>query len=1192
MAPQQNQQADIVNPTENQIRHLRWLSWILFALVVISFIILIIILRGLCTNVWYINFLGLNDKLCSSSSVGLNPVKNNQTLTITGNEVSISGGNSIVLPVKEGPVGPEGPAGTTGFKGLTGAKGSTGSTGATGPAGPPGPTDPCVSNGTYFCQNGNNFGTLAVLGTNDNNDLQVQTNAARTATFDVNGNLSMNRIGDITYGSPLNNTYDALSQSNIIASNCIFGGCAGPTAYTSSSANIGWSGGGTVDTSSYNLGTLGNTSNLNLSIGLFEGVSDGYGLIGRASNVSNSNDLLGAFTNTTNSSRLLGYNDLSIGPGNSITNSGGSMISQGTGGSNTASNIQNSILYAAYSNTAQDVRQSILLTDNNGTFDGVNYSYVNGYLNDIQNVDFSNISGAGNTLNDVDYSVFFGNNASIAADPSYNYSFIGADNLGNINTRINANGFDSWLNLNGGNVGIGTNTPVNKLTVQGNANVTGHAAIGANANVNATADIINPGQTYDTTLNVAEIKTAAVATDNIQNITNHMIIAPTADVGSVISGIDNTVLTSGAFNYTSDVSGATNLLVHAGSGNIGFNANGSTSSFINASTGNVGFAYGAQNFVANGAGGGLGFGIGARNWAVNTSAGSSATLLYGSINKAQNENETFVSNGYGATGEIYNLGTGGFSESRNFYSWTQNLGTGTLANQRGLEVVTDNAGTITNFSGVQIETPNNTGTIVNNYGIRIEDQSGIATTDNFNLYSLGANSVNYFQGSVGINTSSPTEKLEVNGNTLVDNHFAAGPGNSINNVTLLHPGQTGYVINNNAETITDIDSYNRIYGVTGNMLLNPTISPTPGVHLAIGVEGAIAVDPTNTADFSNTAIGGVRGAVDYYGNGNANILRSGDFGTTWYPTGGAATLNEQTGLKGFATALSGNVASQAALRAYILNDLGTASISDSYGIEVAVTNNNTVTNQYGMRLQSPTNTGTITNNYGIYVGDQSGIATTNNFNFYSAGSASTNYFEGSVGVGTTTPSYHFHVSDAGTDQTAAFTGTTQTCIVDTSGAGGWNCTSDERLKENIVDLSGSLDKLLQLQGVTYNFKANPDKTPIAGFIAQEVQKILPSLVGQDPNGYLNLNKDGMIPYIVEAIKEQNGKLDDTNKQLAAHGLQLNTITDELKAVSDKVDTLQKTSDDHEDRIKALEDEVKALKQQNFTSSNSSNVQTP
>lgn len=133
--------------------------------------------------------------------------------------------------------------------------------------------------------------------------------------------------------------------------------------------------------------------------------------------------------------------------------------------------------------------------------------------------------------------------------------------------------------------------------------------------------------------------------------------------------------------------------------------------------------------------------------------------------------------------------------------------------------------------------------------------------------------------------------------------------------------------------------------------------------------------------------------------------------------------------------------------------------------------------------------------------------------------------DGKFNIGTGAPTNRLSVVDTSDDTVANFTGFTQTCTVDTSGAGGWSCSSDERLKENIVKLDGGLDTIMQLRGVTYNFKSNPDGDAIAGFVAQEVEKILPGLVATGADGYKSLNKDGLIPYLVSAIQDQQKQID-------------------------------------------------------------------
>lgn len=76
--------------------------------------------------------------------------RDEQTLSINGAQLSISGGNSVVLPA--GPQGPTGPAGATGASGPMGPQGPTGLTGATGPQGLPGVAGPTGATGPMGLQ--------------------------------------------------------------------------------------------------------------------------------------------------------------------------------------------------------------------------------------------------------------------------------------------------------------------------------------------------------------------------------------------------------------------------------------------------------------------------------------------------------------------------------------------------------------------------------------------------------------------------------------------------------------------------------------------------------------------------------------------------------------------------------------------------------------------------------------------------------------------------------------------------------------------------------------------------------------------------------------------------------------------------------------------------------------------------------
>jgi len=134
---------------------------------------------------------------------------------------------------------------------------------------------------------------------------------------------------------------------------------------------------------------------------------------------------------------------------------------------------------------------------------------------------------------------------------------------------------------------------------------------------------------------------------------------------------------------------------------------------------------------------------------------------------------------------------------------------------------------------------------------------------------------------------------------------------------------------------------------------------------------------------------------------------------------------------------------------------------------------------------------------------------------------------GKVGIGTTAPSAPLEVKGTGTGATIAkFTDVNTTgCAIATGGTIA--CSSDVRLKKNIEDINYGLDILLSLRPVLYNWNYEEDGlTKNPGFIAQEVEAIVPKLVSTDINGMKSLNTIGVVPVIVKAIQELNLKIND------------------------------------------------------------------
>ena len=92
--------------------------------------------------------------------------------------------------------------------------------------------------------------------------------------------------------------------------------------------------------------------------------------------------------------------------------------------------------------------------------------------------------------------------------------------------------------------------------------------------------------------------------------------------------------------------------------------------------------------------------------------------------------------------------------------------------------------------------------------------------------------------------------------------------------------------------------------------------------------------------------------------------------------------------------------------------------------------------------------------------------------------------------------------------------------------------SDARLKTNITTLGNTLSKLLLIDGKTYTLKSQ-ESIEKFGLLAQEVQKIFPELVKQtgDEKGILSINYQGLIPVLINAIKEQQKELESLQAAL-------------------------------------------------------------
>jgi hypothetical protein len=122
---------------------------------------------------------------------------------------------------------------------------------------------------------------------------------------------------------------------------------------------------------------------------------------------------------------------------------------------------------------------------------------------------------------------------------------------------------------------------------------------------------------------------------------------------------------------------------------------------------------------------------------------------------------------------------------------------------------------------------------------------------------------------------------------------------------------------------------------------------------------------------------------------------------------------------------------------------------------------------------------------------------------------------GNVGIGTATPgTYKLYVNGTGY-----------------LGAAAWVYSSDKRLKENISYIQSGLNIIRQLKPVKFDYIKGEKKQ--AGFIAQEVEEILPDIVTKGADGMLGMKTDSIIPYLVKAVQEQQQEIEGLKQEIAS-----------------------------------------------------------
>jgi hypothetical protein len=378
-------------------------------------------------------------------------------------------------------------------------------------------------------------------------------------------------------------------------------------------------------------------------------------------------------------------------------------------------------------------------------------------------------------------------------------------------------------------------------------------------------------------------------------------------------------------------------------------------------------------------------------------------------------------------------------------------------------------------------------------------------------------------GNVGIGTATPVSRLTVNETNVA----TSGTKNLSDFSLIVLPPSASTAVNQGFQ----LKAYNNStgaygYGTIRGMSIDSTFT-------GAATSSATTVEGIKVGSF---ALGGTATNVT-----GANILAMGSGSPT-------TTLTRLTGID-LTTELDGPAST---VNMYgvssNLSTSGTVTSTNRFGFYHNDFNSGTSTNSYGVYIYDD-NWGTVTNHYGIFLDTRA--TATNNWGVYQKVSAAKNYFAGNVGIGTASPEAKLDVTDASTTTSAiivpragTFTGTTVNGMIryNTTSTlfefyqnGGWvnyTAVSDGRLKTNVIPITDGLSIVRQLNPVFYDWDRRNPKTSSfedkhqVGFIAQEVEEVLPEVVNQGEDSYRSLEYGKIVSVAIAAIKELYYKILD------------------------------------------------------------------
>ncbi len=143
---------------------------------------------------------------------------------------------------------------------------------------------------------------------------------------------------------------------------------------------------------------------------------------------------------------------------------------------------------------------------------------------------------------------------------------------------------------------------------------------------------------------------------------------------------------------------------------------------------------------------------------------------------------------------------------------------------------------------------------------------------------------------------------------------------------------------------------------------------------------------------------------------------------------------------------------------------------------------------------------------------------------------------GKVGIGTTAPDSLLTVNGS----------------ADKPSGGSWGTYSDGRLKTLHGNYTAGLSEIMKLHPVRYRYKEQNamnirDHDEHVGFVAQDVQRVIPEAVTTNSSGYLLVNNDPILWTMLNAIKEQQREFQQQQAVLRTQAAAIHDLKSELRA---------------------------------------------